>query len=171
MRSSARASAFVVVWAVAVALTGCSAAGRPDAEVARAVEEADRQRLTAIVLASADDELPVALPVAGRVNATPAAAPEPGPQAVASVSGNGSADRFFSVKPEDSRRSLPIALESDGTFADDPLTEPGARRDEGATGRPHVRVELFRFTLIGRPVHLRCSIKNKHLMFGAKITL
>src|SRR4051812_27547102 len=106
MRAPARAFASVVWMAAVVSAgfgaAGCGAAHRPDADVARAVEAADRQRLAAIALASADDELPVALPAAGRVvaDAGPGVAPPP----VASVPGNGAVDRFFSATREEGPR-------------------------------------------------------------------
>src|SRR4051794_39322262 len=101
MRAPARAFASVV-WMVAVSLAGCvalfgvvgcSAGPRPDAQVARAVEEHARRRLETIVLASADDELPLALPVAGRAVVDGSLAPAPQP--LASVPGAGVPDRYF----------------------------------------------------------------------------
>jgi hypothetical protein len=148
---------------------GCVAAHRPDADVARAVEAADRQRVAAITLASADDELPVALPAAGRVavDAGPGIAPPP----VASVPGNGAADRYFSATREEGPRSFTFSMESNDSFGDEGREDSGGRSGEGANGKPKLRLQLFRFTVLGRPVGLRCGIKKKHLMFGAKITL
>jgi hypothetical protein len=147
---------------------GCGAAHRPDADVARAVEAADRQRLAAIALASADDELPVALPAAGRVAVD---AGTVAPQPLASVPGNGVADRFFADNREASPGAFTFSLEPDQSLVDDGRDDSGGRSGEGSGGKPKLRLQLFRFTVLGRPVGLRCGIKKKHLMFGAKITL
>jgi hypothetical protein len=176
MRASARALAAVFAWAVVAVLGGCSTAGvaRPDAEVARRVELEEQKRLSTVVLASADEELPVALPGAGGVAAAPAAVPV---QPVATVPGAGSADRYFSITPDEWPRSFSIGFDGDGSdrnSVESLAADPGERRGGGEAsggGKPRIRFNLFRFTIAGRPVSLRCSLKNKHLMFGAKIIL
>ena len=170
MRRSARACIPLILSAAAAVLTGCAAVRRPDAEVAKSVEAADRRRLAAIVLASADDELPMALPVAGRINAELEAVPTPAP---ATVSGDGAADRFFSPAPAEHQQSFTFSVDSDRFLAEDSDADAGTggRRQDGSKRRPQLGLRLFRFTVLGRPLHLRCSLKNKHLMFGAKITL
>ena len=171
MGSPARAIASVV-WIAALTFSGfgagCAAAHRPDAAVAKALAAAERQRVAAILLASADDELPVALPVAGEVAAD--AGPGPAPAPLAAVPGNGAADRYFTATPDDGPRSFTFSHQPNPSF-EDPTRDAGGRRGERKGGRPNVRVQLFRFTVLGRPVGLRCSIKNKHLVVGAKIVL
>jgi len=173
MRSPARAFASVV-WIAALAsvgfgAAGCAVAHRPDADVARAVEAAERGRVKEIALASADDDLPVVLPAAGHVAVDPG--PGPAPQPVASVPGNGAADRYFSVTPDEWPQSFTLSSDSDGSLTDDGRSDAGDRAGQRRGGKPQVRLQLFRFEVLGRPVGLRAGIKNKHLMFGAKITL
>jgi hypothetical protein len=169
MRAPARASSAVVILVVVVALTGCTAVGRPDAQVARRVEEVERQRVKEIVLASADeDEVPLALLVAGAVTA---ASPAAGPEPVASVPGNGSPDRFFSLASDEWPRSFSFVVETERSPLDDMYRGSAARSDQESAARPKFGLNLFRLTIAGHPVSLRCSIKHKHLMFGAKIAL
>jgi hypothetical protein len=174
MRALARAFTSVV-WMAALASSGfhaagCSTAPRPDAEVARSVEAAERRRLAAIVLASADDELPVALPVAGRVEAD--AGPGAAPQPAAVVPSHATADRYFAPeRSEAGQRAFTFSPDSERSVAGDPADDAGGRRGERRGGKPQVRVQLFRFSLFGRPVSFRGGIKNKHLMLGAKIEL
>ena len=173
MRAPARAITSVF-WMAALAsigfgAAGCGVAHRPDADVARAVEAAERRRVKEIALVSADDELPVVLPVAGRIAADPG--PGPAPQPVASVPGNGAADRYFTVTREEWPRSFTLSLDSDRSLADDGRPDAGDRAGERPGAKPQLRLQLFHFEVLGRPVGLRCGIKNKHLMFGAKITL
>ena len=163
MRQAARACAPVVVWVVALALigpalTGCASARRPDAEVARTVELAERQREEALVaLASADDDaLPVALPAGGGMDDIKAGADEsmtPGPTTDLQI-------ESFAV---DIDLNDPIldSVDGDGENGEGP----------GKDGRPRLGLNIGKFTIAGRPVSLRASIKRKFLMFGAKIKL
>lgn len=173
MRAPARAFASVV-WIAALASVGLGAAGcgvahRPDADVARAVEAAELRRVKEIALASADDELPVVLPAAGRIAVD--AGPGPAPQPAASVPGNGAADRYFTVTREEWPQSFTVSLDSDRYLADEGRPDAGDRQGQRRGAKPQVRLQLFRFEVFGRPVGLRAGIKNKHLMVGAKITL
>jgi hypothetical protein len=175
-----RALAPVVVGVVAVVLCGCGASRRPDAAVARAVERVERQErerldreLTA--LAAADDELPVALPVRGRVEAQPDAAEEGATPHAAAEALDAAPDCFFSVWPEEDLSSYAAATRATsrsraqaGYQAD---VASGRADGDRRGGLPNVRFKLFRFDVNGQPVDLKCTIKNKMLVFGAKIRM
>ena len=143
MRALARAFTSVV-WMAALASSGfhaagCSTAPRPDAEVARSVEAAERRRLAAIVLASADDELPVALPVAGRVEAD--AGPGAAPQPAAVVPSHATADRYFSPeRSEAGQRAFTFSPDSERSVAGDPVTVPPVKPASGDHTRPEESV-------------------------------
>ena len=173
MRVSARAFASVVWMVVAAAMTGCAAGPRPDAFVTRAVETEDERRFEEVMLASADDELPIGLPVDGRGAVAPARAPEPQP--AARVAGGGSPDRFFDPAPEHWPGSYIFAFQPEHA---DIKGRPAGRKkakgtakEEPTKGLPNLRFEVFQLHVAGRPVKLKASIKNKHLMFAARIQL
>jgi hypothetical protein len=191
MRASAPLAVRAVALAFAVALTGCAANVRPDAEVALAVErteraaQAERKAIELTALASADDDLPVAPAATGPAGKT-AARPGPDPSDLSAavpasagaeaagatfVSDEEAFNRFF---PAASRETFRPASERPRTpvygFDDaDGSENPGAR--EGKRGLPNLRFDVFRLTLNGQPINVKCSIKNKHLMFGMKIPL
>jgi hypothetical protein len=185
-----RASAPLAVRAVAliflVALTGCATkVERPDARVALAVERADetlqveRKALELTALASADDDLPAAPAAEGArtgttstdlASAIPAGA---GAQAADGlfVTDDEAFERFFPAATKDTFRvSSPRSRGPEFAF-DDADDSDNARSRQGKQGLPNLRFELFRLTLNGQPVGVKCSIKNKFLMFGMKIPM
>lgn len=173
MRVPARAVASVVWMVVVAALAGCSTARRPDGFVARAVEAEDRRRFEEVLLVSADDELPMGLPVDGRGAVSPARTPQPQP--AARVPGGGAPDRFFDPAPDQWPGSYSLAGQSDrsesaGKRSGKGLPE-GSHKEDRSKGLPNLRFEVAEFKVAGRPVKVKASIRNKFLMFGARIKL
>ena len=189
MRASAPLAVRAVALAFAVALSGCAAHSvRPDAEVALAVErteraaQAERRAIELTALASADDELPVAPAAAGNTRPRSGAAPADlsaavpasagaTPGAATFVSDEEAFNRFFPASPGETFRPSPERSRTRVYGFDDADggENPGSR--QGKRSLPNVRFQLFRLTLNGQPVNVKCSIKNKHLMFGMKIPM
>ena len=169
-----RYPARLVVFACALALAGCGAVVRPDAQVARAVEKAELKSAGLIALASADDVLPVALPVGGAPVPEHAVVGDSSTidaeAQVAAAWRARAAQPFFTAWPPPSPRSYSPSPQPHPWLVDPSEAADGSRPREGKKGLPNLRFEVFKFNINGQPVGVKASLKDKHLMFAFKMT-
>ena len=175
MRTRASAPQVVCVVAVALAplLTGCAGKFRPDAEAARAhvalsVERQERRLVESLtILASAEEGAAVIdaqLEERAEVEAGPAH--DVPTRAGAPPAGGGHSGWLESSVPS---FSFATAKHPYGAEAADAAGRP--REAEGRQGLPNLRFQLLKFDIKGRPVDLKCTIRDKRLVFGAKIQM
>jgi len=154
-----RASATLVVGVVAVALAGCASRGRPDAQVARAVEREERALRGQVVLASYRD-----VPDAKVLTAVKQGREAPVAPAGAEAGAAPDADDRWAAP----FGSLSFSTAADRYFA--------VRRDPNEMGDALEKIQTWPFRkwdlqIDGHPVKPKWTVKGKQLVLSIKIKL